>query len=275
MSIALEAEPALVDIHCHVIPGVDDGARNLGDALAALEAMHAQGVRRVIATPHFDAELVGREPRYTQRLEKIDAAWELLRPAAAERLPELELKRGHEVMLDTPRPVLAEPRLRLGGGPYVLVEFPRLFVPAGATDVLYHIRMEGYVPIVAHPERYTTGAQGNLGLVEEWRRVGARMIVNAGSLAGGFGKDAHKIAVALLRHGWVDLIGSDYHARPSRPLLLRKAYEQVAAWGGAEQARLLLSDNPARVFDDRELLEVPPLEVRAGLWGRLRRLLGG
>jgi protein-tyrosine phosphatase len=271
----LISTPALVDIHNHLIPGVDDGARDLDDALAALTAMYEQGVRRIVTTPHIDADLVRREAAYRKKRDEIDAAWEQLRAAAAERFPDVELARGHEIMLDVPQVNLDDARLRLAGGRAVLVEFPRMFVPAGSTDVLYNIRLEGRLPVVAHPERYVNVESGDLSLVEEWRNAGAYMAVNAGSLLGGFGPDAARTVRQMLRRGWVDLIGSDYHARSGRrPLVLRAAYDRLAERGGEEHAALLLSVNPGRLMDGEEPIEVPPLDLRDGVWGRLRRILG-
>jgi protein-tyrosine phosphatase len=263
---------SLTDIHNHLIPGVDDGARSLDEALGAIAALRDQGVRRLICTPHIDAELLGHEDRYAARIAKVDAAWAGLLAAAAERFPDVELQRGHEVMVDTPRFSVADARVRMAGTPYVLVEFPRLFVPSGTEDVLYHLRLEGYLPIVAHPERYVGTGTVSLETIAQWRHVGAATIVNAGSLAGGFGKDAHHTALALLQRGWIDMIGSDYHARPSRPLLVRQAYDQIAAWGGIEQAQLLFRVNPSRVFDGDALLPVEPLLAAGGWWRRVRRI---
>lgn len=267
------ALPALVDIHNHLVPGVDDGARDLDDALAALGAMYEQGVRRCTVTPHLDADVVRREDAFRRKIERVDAAWDTLRAAAADRFPGIELARGVEIMLDVPQLQLVDPRLRLAGGPAVLVEFPRLFVSAGSTDVLYALRVEGWLPIVAHPERYVNVEQGNLALVEEWRRVGARMVVNSGSLLGGFGAGAQATVREMLRRGWVDVVGSDYHARGTRrPLTLRAAFEALVEWGGEEQARLLFAENPGRVMDGEEPLDVAPLALDDGVWGRIRRI---
>ncbi len=261
--------PPLVDIHNHLIPGVDDGARRPEEALAALEAMRAQGVGRLIATPHLDAGVTGRSDAFADRMAAVDAGWATLREIARE-VPEVEIARGHEIMLDMPDVTLDDPRVRLAGGSCVLVEFPRLQVPPGSASALYRIRGEGYLPIVAHPERYVNVDVERLDLVDEWRRMGARIVVNAGSLLGGFGPGARATTLAMLQEGWVDVVGSDYHARPGRPLLLAKAYEQLAEWGGEDQARLLLSVNPGRVMDGEEPLAVPPLELRR--WRRLRAL---
>jgi protein-tyrosine phosphatase len=265
---------AFADIHNHLIPGVDDGARSLSEALAALSAMHEQGVRRLVCTPHIDAELINHPARLAARLEKVDAKWEEFREAAAKHFPDVDLRRGHEVMIDAPRFSADEPRVRMAGGPYVLVEFPRLFVPSGCDDVLYQLRLAGHFPIVAHPERYVATGTVDLDLIAHWRNLGAAMIVNAGSLAGGFGKDAHTTAVELVRRGWADMIGSDYHARKNRPLLVRQVWEQMLRWGGEEQARLMLSVNPGRVIDGEPLAEVPPLESAGSWWHRVRQLFG-
>jgi protein-tyrosine phosphatase len=270
------SSPPFVDIHNHLIPGVDDGARDLDESLAALEAMYEQGVRRLVATPHTEADLPRRAELYEMRMAQVDAAWDRFRGAANERFPEIELGRGFEIMLDVPQVQLADERLRLAGGAAVLVEFPRLFVPAGSTNALYNLRAEGWHPVVAHPERYVNLAAGDLSLIDEWRRAGALMAVNAGSLLGGFGPAALHIVREMLRRGWVDLVGSDYHARAGRrPLALRAACEQLMRWGGEEQAVLLFSVNAGLLMDGKEAVGVPPLPLRDSVWGRLRTMWGG
>ena len=270
MSIAFP----LVDVHNHLIPGVDDGARTLDDSLAALRAMREQGVRRLVATPHLNADGIRHPDWFGERMERVDTAWDRLHRAAAEQVPEIELARGHEILLDVPDVRLADPRTRLGGGRTVLVEFPHLFVPAGSVAVLAQLRAEGWLPIVAHPERYlnTNVHSGDLSLVEAWRRDGARMAINAGSLLGGFGPGALATVRQMLELGWVDLVGSDFHARPARPLVLRQSLERLREWGGEEQAELLFSENPGRALDGAEQVPVPPLRLANRLWSRVRQM---
>lgn len=263
---------SFVDIHNHLIPGVDDGARNLEQALEAVTAMREQGIHRIVATPHLDASATLRPDFLAKRLADFDAGWDILHPAAEARFPDVEIQRGNEIMLDQPTVNVSDARVRLAGGNSVLVEFPRMFVPMGSVDALYQLRLAGYQPIVAHPERYVNLESADLSLVEEWRRVGARMIVNAGSLSGGFGSGASKTVREMLNRGWVDLIGSDFHARPGRPLKMRDAFEQLVRAGGAEQAELLLSVNPGRAMDGEPLEPVPPLAIGGGVVARARRL---
>jgi len=270
----MSGTPPLVDIHNHLVPGVDDGARDVDDALEALAAMHEQGVRRVVTTPHLDAGLLARPDAADRKLAEMDVAWGTLLAAASLRFPDVDLRRGHEIMLDVPSITVTDPRLRLGGGSAVLVEFPRMFVPSGSTEVLYNLRVAGWLPLVAHPERYVNVDAGNLDLVEDWRRVGASMAVNAGSLLGGFGATAQRSARELLARGWVDLLGSDYHARGGRrPLVLRDTWSLLVESGGEAQARLLLSHNPGRLMDGEQPDEVEPLRLDGGLRGLVRRIL--
>lgn len=262
-----------VDLHSHLIPGVDDGARTLDEALAGVEALRAQGVRRLVVTPHLNARTTQELEALRERLERVDSAWELLHDAATERFPDVELDRGHEIMMDGEGIDAADPRLRMAGTRYVLVEFPRLHVPPFSLEALRRLRDAGWWPIVAHPERYLNIRVAGLRLIDEWRRAGARTMVNAGSLVGGFGTGPLAAARAMLRGGWIDLIASDYHARPFRPLLLDAAAERLREWGGEEHAELLLAVNPGRVMDGEAPLEVPPLELRRRPLGFFRGLL--
>jgi protein-tyrosine phosphatase len=269
------ADFPLVDIHSHLVPAVDDGARDPGEAVSALRALHAQGVRRLATTPHLRGELTLDPPAFGKRMDALDRGWSQLLSAASATGLDVVVERGHEVMLDVPRPDLSDARVRLGGGSTVLVEFPRLQLPPGSAEALYELRVRGVSPLVAHPERYATLRPADLSVVDAWRQAGARTVVNAGSLVGAFGPQAERLAFAMLREGMVDAIASDYHARPGRPLLLTAALERLLEAGGEEQAELLLSINPGRLLDGEEPLEVPPLiRDRPSLGRRLAGILG-
>lgn len=258
----------MLDFHNHIIPGVDDGASDAGQAREALAAMREQGVRAVIATPHLKGTVTVDPAALAARLGEIDRGWDQLRRLAAEEFPDVQLARGVELMLDAPRPDLADERVRLAGSSFVLVEFAAMTVPSRSTDVLFGLAMEGVRPVVAHPERYSN-LSGRVELAGEWRRGGAFLQVNSGSLAGQYGEAAEQLAWELLNRGWVDYLCSDYHGRGR--LAIKQCRAAFAEAGGLAQFELLTDANPRRLLADELPAPVPPLTRRGGL---LSRLLG-
>jgi len=268
-----EDRSAVADFHSHLVPGVDDGARTLDESLEAVERMVQAGIRKIITTPHLDGSLT-REPRaFAERMAHVDGAWDEVRTAVGRRFPEVDFRRGHELMLDIPDPDLSDPRIRLGGTSFVLIEWPRLQLPPGTVEVLARLRASGVRPIVAHPERYI-GFDRGLELVAEWRRAGAFLQMNYGSLVGRYGPEARTLAHRLLKRGWADYLSSDFHGRAHLQIYREEAVAKLAERGAEEQLTLLGLTNPQRVFKDQEPLPVPPLLAEPTLWGRLREMIG-
>lgn len=256
----------MIDLHNHVLPGVDDGASDLAQALDALAHMRDTGVEALVVTPHIRVSQF-HDVGYRA---SVDAAWQELRAAAEVRFPSLRLERGFEVMLDAPSADFSDPTVRLAGTRYTLVEFPFMAVPPGAVEALFALRMNGVVPILAHPERYGN-LDPDLAGAMEWHRVGAVLQVNAGSLLGKYGPQAERDAWRLLRSGAVELMGSDYHARGR--CHTARAREVVSRAMGDEIADLLTRVNPGRVLDDEA---VHPVGVRPPRKRSVfRRLFGG
>ena len=258
----------MIDFHNHLAPGVDDGASDLEQARAALAALSGQGVHTLVTTPHLQGALTTRPERLRARLTELDEGWERLRALAAAEFPALRLERGAEVMLDTLTPDLSDPRTRLAGTSFALVEFAHMSVPPNADQPLFHLKRNGWTPVLAHPERYS-GFGPVLGQAAHWRTLGTHLQVNAGSLVGRYGSHARELAWRLLELGWADYLSSDYHARGR--LSLDAARAAILARGGEHQAELLLETNSARLLAGAPPLEVPPLPERRSL---LRRILG-
>jgi protein-tyrosine phosphatase len=260
------------DLHNHLVPGVDDGARTVEDALEGIGRLWEVGIRTVVTTPHLDGSVTQIPSFLEQRLEEVEEGWALLKEAADSAYPELNLYRGHEVMLDVPDPVLTDPRVRLAEGSAVLVEWPRLRVPPATKPVLSRLRETGVTVILAHPERYHGLTRESL-LPGEWRNMGALLQVNLGSLVGAYGDAPRKRAMTLLERGWVDLMATDFHGRPHLPVYLDQAQEAFEVFGGGVQFDFLVRQNPARIVRGEEPLAVPPLSIRKGLWKKVRELL--
>ncbi len=267
--------PGFVDFHSHLMPGVDDGARDTVQALESLRAFAAQGAATCLTTPHFDASLTKSPPAFTARMGQFEIAWAALTAArdtyrVSAGHPTLPtLARGVEVMLDDPDPDLSDPRLRLAGGPFVLVEFPAMQMPPNAQWTISRLRQNGWWPIIGHPERYRNH-DSQLTVLARCRGAGALLQVNAGSLLGHHGARARTVAHALLSLGWVDYLASDHHARGEPATGRAVALLQLR---GAPAQRLTV-ENPQRILAGEGPLPVAPLVAKEARswWARLLRL---
>ncbi|HEX8360761.1 MAG TPA: CpsB/CapC family capsule biosynthesis tyrosine phosphatase [Longimicrobium sp.] len=257
----------MIDFHNHLMPGVDDGASDPAQALEGLGAMWADGVRTVVTTPHFRGSLTRSPEAFAARMAELDAAWGTLRALGEEHFPALRLERGVEISLDAPELDLSDARVRLGGSPFALIEFHGFSIPPRSANAFFQLKRAGVTPILAHPERYP-GMLGSAELVDEWRSVGARLQVNAGSVLGRYGEAACQAALALLGRGEVSYLCSDYHSRGR--LWLRQAHDRLVEMGGSEQAELLTVENPSRMLAGEPPLPVPPLQAKRRWWSPLK-----
>lgn len=248
----------MIDLHTHLLPGVDDGSPSIEASRPVLERFAAQGVETVVCTPHLSASgadaASGKREEYARILTELEAS-------VTDR-PNLVL--GWEIMLDEPGVNLTRPELALGESKAVLVEFPRTAPPGNGAAELFRIRMSGAVPVLAHPERYW-GCTVNA--VREWRHCGAVIQMDAVML---FGKSPLSVlARELVTEGLVDCMASDNHA-DSRSLAA--ARDWIIDVAGESHADRLTHENPRRILADEAPLAVEPLERRRGMGQRLRDL---
>lgn len=255
----------MIDFHSHLMPAVDDGAQSIEDSRAALQKMREQGVKTVVTTPHLQGAVTEDAAQLEAFFTRLDPAWEQLVELARTEFADLEVRRGLEVMLDTPTPNLDDERIRLAGSPYVLVEFPYMRIPPNCTQVLFELKVKGWKPIIAHPERYQNFS--DVEEADEWRSVGALLQLNCGSFLGKYGKTAEGLAWSLLEYGWADFLSSDYHARGS--LHVAESRSVIEQAGGGDIVRLLTEVNPGRMLEGEEPEPVPPLQRKRSLLGRL------
>lgn len=244
----------MIDIHSHLLPGVDDGSRSVEMSMPVLEQFAADGVTCLVLTPHLAASRAASAP-----VERNQAIFEELRSVAPR---ELELLLGWEIMLDEPNVDLRSRGLSLGGSGAVLVEFPLQGVPAQAGSELYRIRCSGVVPVLAHPERYYGCT---LERVDEWRRAGAVIQMDTAGLLGR--GPISKLSRALVQAGFVDLFSSDNHGDTRSLVTARDWLLEVST---QEHADLLTRTNARRLLDGEPLLPAPPLP--SGVFSRLREL---
>ncbi|HZA98830.1 MAG TPA: CpsB/CapC family capsule biosynthesis tyrosine phosphatase, partial [Gemmatimonadales bacterium] len=229
----------VIDLHSHLLPGVDDGSRSVEQSLKVLDAMAQHGVTDVCLTPHTLAGRVeaGVPPAHDRAFEALQAQ--------APRAPRLH--RGAEVMLDRPitRAVAMARKITLGGSRYMLVEFPRLVPYDTVSNALAQVCDLGVVPILAHPERYSCCSPE---AVRHWKAIGARMQVDATTLLTSQARGQR--ARQLVSEGLADILAGDNHG-DDRTVATGGRF--LKAQDGAEQVELLVVQNPAAILADRAL----------------------
>jgi len=239
----------LIDLHVHLLPGVDDGPATLDEALAMCGLAGADGSETLIVTPHQRHELWPNDDR-----EALQRAFEALQTAVGP-IPRLVL--GAELRVDSE--LLAEvdalpggSLLSLAGSRYLLLEFPSLAGGPEPVDIVHELRIAGWWPIVAHPERIPWLAEDPDRLVELAAR-GALFQLTAMSVTGDLGRRAQACCSFLLDEGIAHFVASDAHNATRRSPRLSTAFRAVTEGRGDRTARRLFVDNPAAVLADRPI----------------------
>lgn len=236
----------MIDLHCHLLPGLDDGPATLEEALQMARLAVAGGITAARTTPHIHVA------RYDNELVRIDAAVAGLRAALEREAIPLELSAGAEVRLDYAiLPLIEQDRVPfLGaweGERVLLLEFPHSHVPAGAEKFIEWLRGKHIRPMIAHPER-NKDVMRDLRKIEPFVAAGCLLQLTADAVAGAFGKRAAASARALLERGWVTLLASDAHDVRDRPPRMAPGRDAAAKIVGADEARRLTLDTPQRIL---------------------------
>ena len=255
----------LFDLHCHILPDLDDGATNDAQALEMVALSVERGVTGMVATPHSYEVL---EHGGVQVIEERLAA---LREQLRERGIQVQLMAGMEQHLvpQVPELLAQGQALTLNNSRYMLVEFNPVQWANYTDEILFELQVQNVVPLLAHVERQAN-IQANPSLLEELIQRGCYAQITAASLLGNFGPEPRAAAEHLLRRGVVHVVASDTH-RPSgsREPLLAGAAKRLRQLVGEEATDTLLYENPAAIVADRPVATITPIPAP----GRLRRLL--
>ncbi len=261
----------MVDIHHHLLWGLDDGAKDFETSVAMAKASAADGVTHVVCTPHSNGVFAYEPELNAQRAAELQARLDADGVA-------LKIGMGCDFHLsyDNIVDVKEHPmRYSVNGLGYLMVEIPDYGVPRGLTETFYDFQTMGLTPVLTHPERNPT-LQQDQELLAEWMRGGVLVQVTGDSVTGRMGKKAEKMARQLLEKRWVHFLATDAHNVTSRPPRLSEARDLVAKKYGEDYARNLTTSFPRAVFEGKAFEPQEPLglyeEFKEKSW--LGRLLG-
>ncbi|MBI4199004.1 MAG: hypothetical protein HY535_00825 [Chloroflexi bacterium] len=257
----------MYDIHCHLLPGVDDGPETLDDALTMASLAREHGTRMVVTTPHgAQGWALGGKDAMAQRLQAF-------RDHLKARGNDLEVTLGGEYLLE-PR-LLGRHRqgetMGLNGSRYLLVEIDFFQYPLYTEDLMFQLQLEGAVPVLAHPERQAN-IQERPELLATLVERGVLAQITAGSLLGAFGPKAQRSAETLLHLGLVHAVASDGHSAVGARLpVLAPVMEPLQRLVGEKAAETLVVTNPAAMVANGQVVAVNVRAPRRFLPGRGRR----
>jgi protein-tyrosine phosphatase len=231
----------MIDVHCHLLYQVDDGARTMEESVAMLQEAASQGIEAIILTPHYRHGLFG----YPKR--EIEAHLAALEPVAEELGVRLYLGTEYHVNSGMVEAFSNGKCHTLAGGRYILTEYSANSDFSFAKQTTQEALHCGYIPVVAHAERYEF-IMDDTGCAAELREMGALIQVNADAVLGRDGRGAKKLCRVLLKEDLVDLVASDSHGITERACHMRQCFEYVAKKYGGERAERLFSRTPAQIL---------------------------
>lgn len=248
----------MIDIHSHLIPDFDDGPKSFEESLELLRGAEKQGITEVFATSHFN-EIIPKhvEQEYFEKLSQ-------LRNLTEDNKINIKIHSGAEIFYHhwVDNTVKSSKVATLGNrGQYVLIEFPMYQMPSGAEEVLFRLKADNYIPVVAHAERYVAIIK-NRRRITNFIKYGGLLQLNAGSILGYFGKDIQKTAFYLLNNRLVHFVASDAHCPKTRPFLLQKASEFLKNRIPFDYIEQLVYGNPKKIID-QELMDKAQISAKS------------
>ncbi len=244
----------MIDLHSHILPGVDDGAETIEETVAIAREAENQGIKGIVATPHYLEEGYHLSPEETA--QKVE---ELQKVLNKEKI-DVKIYPGAEVFItpDLGKKVSRGFIPTLNHSKYILLELPFNLLPDYADEVLYDLLVMGYNPIIAHPERYTF-IYKDPNILYNWVKNGIYAQLNAGSILGIYGSRINNIANILLKYKLIHLLGSDVHSTSRRKQYLKEGYLKIKEISPCAEEIL---GNNERVINNEQLVSFEPVAYK-------------
>jgi protein-tyrosine phosphatase len=242
----------MIDLHAHLLAGIDDGPSDWDESIAMIEAGYRDGIRGAVCTSHV-------LNRLDESMDaKLTESFEHLQKLVREKQMRMELWLGSELHVNASFNPGCKSASIAGNGRYYLLELPLNGFPNDVDERMFQFTLQGHKPVLAHPERNSVIAQHPETAYSLVQR-GVLMQMNAGSLTGQFGREIRKRAEDMLDHNLIHFVGSDCHNSRTRPMALCKAYKIVLARSGSETAEKLFFDNPRNAIRGENIRTPEPI----------------
>lgn len=235
----------MIDLHCHLLPGIDDGARNIAESMALAKMAYDSGITHVVCTPHI------HEPYFNNDIGVIESTHEIFKSALVRENIPLQSHYAAEVRISPNIVALAQanslPFLGyLNDRPVLLLELPHSHIPPGTEQLILWLKKNGILPMIAHPER-NRDILANYSKVSWLRGKGVLFQLTAGAVKGTFGESVKRCAFKILEDGFADIIATDAHNTHKRPPELDDAYTLVEEEFGRPIANALCKEKPMEI----------------------------
>lgn len=257
----------MIDIHTHILPDIDDGAESYKEAAAIVKESHRQGIRKMVATPHYiENDYQFSRSDLTSRIEKLQTELQ-----AGDI--NVDIMPGAEVAIsyDLGHKIDENKIISLNNSRYILLEFPFFEFPEYAEEVIYDMKVMNYFPIIAHPERYVYVRSNIDKLYHLITKGHVYAQLNIGSLLGKFGVRVKRTAVKLIKNNLIHFIASDVHSNSHRRQYFKKG---IKILNGMDEKYLnSYLENAENVINDKPLQIMPPTSVSAAtFFGKMKNI---
>ena len=239
----------MIDLHSHILPGLDDGASTWEDSLQMARMAVEDGIRTIVATPHLYKSRRAERGKINLKAEVLAKISEFKERLAAEDI-DLEILPGCDFPLNFESlQLLDDDQVYTinDGKRYLLLEFPDAALPPASEDICFRLQSKGITPIITHPERHFIFSEMPKKL-QRLLDLGCLAQVTASSLTGGFGRAVARVAREMMRQGYFQIMATDAHGTRGRPPLLRQALEKASSIVGKERALAMVTSIPEKII---------------------------